>query len=104
MENRYQARLIKKLRNMFPGCMILKNDTGYMQGLPDLTILYGPHWATLEVKDSETSAHQPNQDWYVEQMDAMSFSAFIYPSNERRVLHELQQALHHCQPARFSQR
>ncbi len=104
MESRYQGQLIKRLKGMFPGCIILKNDSGYMQGVPDLTILYGPHWATLEVKAAKNAPHQPNQEWYVEQMHQMSFSAFIYPSNEDGVLYELQQAFQHCRPARISER
>jgi hypothetical protein len=92
-ENGYQAKLIKKLRNLFPGCMILKNDSGYLQGVPDLIILFGDRWAMLEVKADEGSALQPNQDYYVEMLNEMSFAAFIYPSNEREILRALQQAL-----------
>jgi hypothetical protein len=99
LESKYQAEVIKKLRKLFPGCIILKNDSSYMQGVPDLTILYGRFWAMLEVKTSENAPHQPNQDWYVTELGKMSFTAFIFPENEREVLRELQQAL---QPRRAS--
>ena len=89
-ENRFQAELIKEIKAMFPGCMVLKNDSGYMQGIPDLLILWGPHWATLEVKDSEDSPARPNQPYYVDLMNRMSFSAFIYPENREMVLDGLQ--------------
>jgi hypothetical protein len=92
LENAYQAELIKRIKRLLPGCVVLKNDTGYMQGIPDLTILWKKHWACLEVKKSRRSPEQPNQDWYVNTLDSMSFAAFIYPENEEDVLHDLQQA------------
>jgi hypothetical protein len=82
--------LIKKLRALFPGCVILKNDTDYLQGIPDLTILYRDRWAVLEVKASADSDEQPNQRYYVEMMNELSFAAFIYPENEEEVLSGLQ--------------
>lgn len=91
-ENRYQAKLIKKLKERFPGCVILKNDSGYKQGILDLTILWRKYWASLEVKPSATAPKQPNQEYYVEKLDEMSFAAFIYPENEEEVLSALEQA------------
>jgi Holliday junction resolvase-like predicted endonuclease len=91
-ENRYQAKLIKKLKDLFPGCVILKNDSGYRQGMLDLIILWGKYWASLEVKDSASSSMRPNQEYYIEQLDKMSFAAKIYPENEKEVLSALQQA------------
>ena len=92
-ESKFQAQLIKKLRRIFDGCIILKNDSGYLQGVPDLLILHGDRWAMLEVKDSAFAPVQPNQEYYVAVMDDMSFAAFIYPSNEGEVLDALQSAL-----------
>lgn len=89
LENKFQANLIKKLKDIFPGCIVMKNDPTYIQGVPDLTLLYKNKWATLECKKSATARHQPNQDYYVGQMDEMSFSRFIYPENEQEVLDEL---------------
>lgn len=91
-ENRYQRKLIKKLENLFPGCVILKNDPLYKQGILDLTILYEDMWATLEVKDSPSSPLQPNQQHWVDTLNNMSFAAIIYPQNEAEVLDALQQA------------
>ena len=91
-ENVYQARLIRKLKKMFPGCEILKNDASYRQGILDLTIFWGPTWAMLEVKASADSPLRPNQEYYVKQMDGMSFAAIIYPENEEEVLAALQEA------------
>lgn len=92
-EARYQSELIQKLRDMFPNCVILKNDPGYLQGVPDLVIFYGARYAFLEVKASETARVRPNQPYYVELLNAMSFAAFIYPSNEQEVLCALERAL-----------
>ena len=90
LESKFQSNLIKKLKKMFPGCIVVKNDPGYLQGIPDLTVFYRDRWATLEVKKSANARHQPNQDYYVEKMNNMSFSAFIYPENEGEVLNALQ--------------
>jgi len=102
LERKYQAQLIKTLREMFPGCIILKNDTEYMQGVPDLTILWHDRWAMLEVKGTKDSPEQANQRFYVESMNDMSFAAFIYPENERKVLDELQQAFRSRRSTRLS--
>jgi len=91
-ENKYQAKLIKKLERMFPGCLITKIDTSYRQGLPDLIILWKKHWAVLEVKTSEEASIQPNQQHYIQRLSKMSFGAYIYPENEEEVLSALQQA------------
>ena len=73
LESQYQARLIKKLERKFPGCVILKKDAGYRQGIPDLVILYFGRWAALEVKVDEHAPHQANQDWWVERMNDMAY-------------------------------
>ena len=93
LERDYQAKLIKKLHKLFPGCIVLKNDPEYLQGIPDLVILHGDRWAMLEVKASEDSALRPNQDYYVQKLDGMAFARFIYPSIEREVLDALAKAL-----------
>ena len=66
-------------------------DPNYIQGIPDLLVLYKDRWAALEVKKSADAKHQPNQDDYVAQMNADSFAAFIYPENEEYILDKLQQ-------------
>lgn len=88
-ENKFQAKLIKDLKEMFKGCIVTKLNSGHIQGIPDLLILYKDKWATLECKRGRTADKQPNQDYYVERMDEMSFSRFIYPENRDEVLCEL---------------
>lgn len=92
LESKFQANLIKKLKAEYPGCMVLKNDSSYLQGVPDLLVLYNDHWASLEVKKNANARHQPNQDYYVDKMDEMSFSRFICPENEEEVLSDLKRA------------
>ena len=101
-ENQYQARLIKKLKKMFPGCIILKSDSSYQQGIPDLILLWNDRWASLEVKISEFAHVQPNQGYYIERLDDMSFAAYIYPENEEEVLSALQQAFEPPRGTRIS--
>lgn len=91
-EATYQAFLIKELKLRFPGCVVLKNDSGYLQGIPDLTVLYRDRWAALEVKDSAEAEERPNQGYYIALFNEMSFAAFIYPENEEDVLRGLQRA------------
>jgi hypothetical protein len=92
LESKFQSELIKDIKDMFPGCIVLKNDPNYIQGIPDLTLFWNDRWATLEVKKSTNARHQPNQDYYVSRMNDMSFSRFVYPENKEEVLYELQQA------------
>ena len=90
VESKFQRELIQDLETMLPGVLIFKNES--KQGLPDLTVLYGEHWALLECKKSRDSHHQPNQDYYVQRADEMSFSRFVFPENKQEVLDDLQRA------------
>ena len=90
LESGFRDRLIESLKAMFPGCMVFKMVQ--IQGLPDLLILYGEKWASLECKRSATAKKRPNQDNYVEKMNDMSFSRFVCPENKEEVLNELQKA------------
>lgn len=87
LESGFQDRLKAELKELFPGCMIFKMDQ--IQGIPDILILYRDMWASLECKKNARAARQPNQEYYVELMDEMSFSRFIYPENKDEVLDEL---------------
>lgn len=89
LENRFKTRLNNELKEMFPGCIILHMDPNEIQGIPDLLILYENKWAALEGKKSCTASVRPNQAYYVDLMDRMSFASFIYPENKDEVLDEL---------------
>lgn len=88
-ESEFQKNLKTELKAMFPGCIVTKLDSGDIQGIPDLLVLYKNKWATLENKRSSKATHRPNQDYYVDKMNEMSFSRFIYPENKNSVLDEL---------------
>ena len=89
LESKYQKELIRKLQDIFTGCIVVKNDPNYIQGIPDLLILYKDKWAALECKRNGKASHRPNQDYYVSKMEDMSFAAFIFPENEEFVLNRL---------------
>lgn len=101
-ESVFQSKLIKKLKVVFPGCIVMKTDPGYIQGLPDLLILFENKWAALEVKKTKNAHHQPNQDYYVKLMNKMSFASFISPENEEEVLNEIQRAFKSKRTTRVS--
>lgn len=92
VESKFQSILIKELKERFKGCVVVKNDANYMQGIPDLTIYYGNRWAMLETKRSENAPHRPNQDYYVSLFNSMSYAAFIFPENKEVILNEMEQA------------
>lgn len=89
LESKFQKELMDEIRKRYPGCYILKNDSSYIQGFPDWTILYKDKWAVLETKQSKSAKKQPNQEYYVEQLDDMSYSRFVYPENKEEILDEL---------------
>lgn len=89
-ESTFQSQLIGEVKKRFPGSMVMKLDAKYTQGIPDLLVLYENKWATLECKYSEGASKQPNQEYYVNKMNDMSFSRFINPENKEEVLNDLQ--------------
>lgn len=92
-ESRFQASLVKEIESELPGCIVTKLDSGHIQGIPDLLVLNGRNWATLECKRGKDAPVRPNQRYYVERMDSMSFSRFVYPENKDEVLADLKAAL-----------
>jgi hypothetical protein len=104
LESDYQRDLIVELKHRFPGCVVIKNDPSYIQGFPDLLILWHDLWAALEVKASGRAAERPNQGYYVDLLNNMSFAAFIYPENEEEVLDALQRTFQPRRPTRIPKR
>lgn len=90
IEREFQASFIKELKYEFPGCMVLKNDPNYIQGIPDTLVLYKDKWAALELKKNKEATHRPNQDYYINLMNQMSCAKFVYPENKEEILDELQ--------------
>ena len=93
LESKFQAQVICDISKMIPEAVVLKNDSTYIQGIPDLTVLCNGKWAMLECKKSKDERHQPNQDYYIDWANKIAFGRFIFPENKEEVLSELQQAL-----------
>lgn len=91
-ESRFQSLLIKEIKKRFPGAVVMKTNANQLQGFPDLIILYGSKWATLECKRTKKAKHQPNQDMWVARLAKMSFGRFIYPENKQEVLDDLERS------------
>lgn len=102
LESGFQDRLISDLKEMLPGCMVFKMDQ--IQGIPDLLVLHGDKWFSLECKKSANAKRQPNQEYYVGKMDEMSFSRFVYPENKEEVLDEIQRTYQSRRSTRVSRR
>lgn len=92
LERTFQNKIVREILDRFPGSIVMKNDSSYIQGIPDLLVLYKDKWAALECKNKKTAHKQPNQKYYVDRMNKMSFSCFIYPENREEVLDELQRS------------
>lgn len=103
-ESKFQSELIIDLKDLLPGCVVLKNDPNYIQGFPDLLVLYKNTWAALECKRSLYEPYQPNQEYYLDFLDDMSFASMICPENREAVLYELQRSFSIRRPTRISQR
>lgn len=93
LENRFKRELRKEIERRLPGCLVLHLDPSDIQGIPDMLVLYEDRWAALEGKKNASASHRPNQDYYVNMMDDMSFAAFIYPENREEVLHAMERSL-----------
>lgn len=91
-ESEFQHKLIVEIKERFPGAIVLKTDTSYIQGFPDLLILWNKHWSALECKRKEHAHVQPNQEHYIDVLDRMSFASFITPEMKDEVLNAMEQA------------
>lgn len=89
-ESQFQSKLKKKLKDRFEGCIVLKNDCNSVQGIPDLLVLYENKWAALENKRSASASKRPNQEYWVNKMNEMSYANFVSPENEEEVLDDLE--------------
>lgn len=88
-ESAFQKKFLDRIRREFPDCVILKNDPNYIQGIPDWIVLYDNKWIALEMKRSISSPKRPNQEYYIDRLDGMSYAAFVYPENADDILDEI---------------
>lgn len=89
LESKFQKDFLDEAKRRYPGCIALKNDSGYIQGFPDWTLLYKDKWAVLEMKKERGAIKQPNQEYYVDMLNSMSFSRFVFPENQEEVFEDL---------------
>jgi hypothetical protein len=101
-ESEFEKHLIEQIMRAYPGAIILKNNANLIQGIPDRLVLWGPRWAAFDAKESEKAPKRPNQDYYIREMNDMSYASFVYPQNEEVFLNELQQALRSNRRTRIS--
>ena len=92
LENRFKTNLIKEIKNRFEGSEVFHLNPLEKQGVPDLLILYKKKWGVLEGKQESKSSHRPNQDYYVDKYNKMSFARFISPENKEEILDEMERA------------
>ena len=96
-ESMFQAKLIREIKKRFPEAIVLKNDPKYIDGFPDLTVLYFATYFILEVKKSRDAylkslRKQKNQKYYIDKLAKMAHAAFVYPENKEEVLHAMEEA------------
>lgn len=92
LESEFQGKLIKEIKERFPGAVVLKTDPNYIQGFPDILMLWDKHWAALECKRKEHAHVQPNQEYYIDILDRMSFASFITPEMKEEVLNAMERS------------
>ncbi len=92
LENKFKTKLISEIETRLPGSMIFHLNPNERQGAPDLLVLYKDKWAALEGKKSANASHRPNQDYYVNVMNEMSFASFIFPENKEEVLDAMERS------------
>ena len=102
LESVFKKKLINRILREFPGAIVLKADANYIQGITDNFILFEDKWAAFEAKRNMFAPHQPNQDYYVDSLNEMSYASFVYPENEEQFIHEIQQSLRPNRPTRIS--
>ena len=89
-ESTFQKIFLDKVRELVPGCIAMKNDAQYIQGIYDWTIQKGSKAAALEIKKSKDAPHRPNQDYYINKINEQGgFGRFVYPENEKQVLEDI---------------
>lgn len=104
LESKFKSELIAQIKLQYPGAIILKTDANQLQGILDNIILFKDKWAAFEAKRSQFSPHRPNQDYYAELMNEMSYASFVYPENKEVFLNELHETFRPNRSAFISKR
>jgi hypothetical protein len=81
-EREFQRKVKRKILETIPDAIVTKTDPSMSQGFPDLLVLLpNGKFANLEVKTSETAPRRPNQEYWIDKLNGMSFASFVYPDN-----------------------
>jgi hypothetical protein len=92
LEREFQRKFLDDIQIAIPGCVLLKNDSSYIQGIPDWILLWEDKWAMFEIKARPNANIQPNQEYYIDLFNRMGFARFVYPENAKEVIYEVQSA------------
>lgn len=93
LESKFKTKLINEIGNKLKkDYYIFHLDPNELQGAPDLLILYEGKWAALEGKQDSGSSKRPNQEYYVNDMNRLSYASFISKDNKEEVLNGLYEA------------
>lgn len=92
LENKFKTKLIKEIKTRFPGSFVFHLDPTEMQGAPDLLVVYKDKWAMLEGKKNAKATTRPNQEYYVDLFNKLSFAQIIFPENAEEVLDEMERS------------
>ena len=93
LENKFKTNLINEIKRRLPGSIIFHLDPNEFQGAPDLLVLYRARWGALEVKKDAHAKLRPNQQYFVDKFNEMSFARIIFPENKEEVLDEMERSL-----------
>lgn len=93
LESEFKRKFKNMLEQSYPGCVLVDINPEQFRSFPDLLFLYDKFWATFEMKRTVGSAVRPNQPYWVEKLDNMSFSRFVEPGTAKEVLDDLARAI-----------
>lgn len=103
-ETKFEKYLVDKIHREFPGSFVIKTDPSYLQGFPDRLILYNTRWACFEVKRTINSPFQPNQQYYIDLLNQMSFATVVSPETQEDFFDEIQRTLRAFRSTRVPKR
>lgn len=93
-ESKFERKVVNRLMRDYPGAYVIKTYPGFVpQGFPDRVFLYYDFWSAFDAKRSPNAPIQPNQPYYIDQLNQMSHAAFVNPENEEVYYNEIQRAL-----------
>lgn len=93
LESAYKRKLINIVKHDIcydNKVWVVRPNSTFNPGYPDLIFLIDRMWMALEVKRKASAHISPLQNFLVEDMNSVGFARFVFPGNEKEVLDELQ--------------